>query len=374
MFTLTESQTIAAHQLAHNNEQELVPEPSSHDRQGYRSIRLAGIANMRDIGGLPIAGTNRVVKKKMFYRSAAPTYATEEDKEYLLGKLDIMTLIDFRTTYETKNLNFGKPKYEDNFLLFSVKEDTVISKDIDKTDPTKEALIMEEISSYPVLKRLYKGTPRVGERRNSLNGVVRKRYHIPLINDHYFFQGIYPGAPASVKLKANAVRYILQSDKIASYFLLKHLNEMGLFEMYRITVDHVQREVLTVFSVLRKMDNYPINIFCSLGKDRTGMMTALLLSCLGVPREIIIEDYHETDSHLASSLPKIQKYFISVGLTKEEFVLAPREIMAKFLEYLDKKYGGPCEYLNQIGFTFEDQKYVYDMLTEEAPLASIPDN
>jgi len=377
MFSLSESTTVTAHELQRNNEQELVPEPGSHDSFGYRSLKLAGIANCRDIGGLPIAGTNRVIKKKMFYRSAAPTYATEEDKEYLLGKLDIMTLIDFRTSYETKNLNFGKTKYEDNFLLYTAKEDdtaAAAAKEIDKTDPVKEALIMEEVSSYPVLKRIYKGTPRVGERRNSLSGVTRKRYHIPLINDHYFFQGIYPGAPASVKLKANAVRYILQSDKVAAYFLLKHLNDMGLLEMYKITVDHVQREILTVFSVFKKMDNYPISIFCSLGKDRTGMMTALLLSCLGVPRELIIEDYHETDAHLAASLPKIQKYFISVGLSKEEFVLAPKQVMADFLDYLDKHYGGPSQYLDKIGFTFEDQRYLYEMLTEEGPLASIPDN
>ena len=35
-------------------------------------------------------------------------------------------------------------------------------------------------------------------------------------------------------------------SQISAYFLLKHLNELGLFEMYRLTVEYTSREILTV--------------------------------------------------------------------------------------------------------------------------------
>jgi len=277
-----------------------------------------------------------------------------------------MTLIDFRTTYETKNLNFGKRKYEDNFMSFSVKKECP-SADVDKIDRSKEELIMEDFSCYSAIRKIYKGTPRVGERRKSSCGIIRKRYNLPLINDPYFMDGVYPNAPPAVKLKCKAARYLLPqgSEKVSAYFLLKHLNDLGLFEMYRLTLEFTHREILTVFRLLKRHDNYPVSIFCSLGKDRTGIITALVLSCLGVPRDVIIEDYHETEVHLEPSLESISTYFNRIGLTNEEFVRAPKNVMQRLLEYLENTYGGTSKYLETIGFSLEEQRLLFDVLTEE---------
>jgi protein tyrosine/serine phosphatase len=330
-----------------------------------RGFSLEGVANFRTLGGLPIANSNRVVKQRMVYRSAAPTYATEKDKCYLLDKLDIMTLIDFRTTYETKTLNFGRRKYEDNFMSFSIKKENNTS-DIDHIDRNKEAFIMEDYTCYSTVRKIYKGTPRVGERRNSSLGIVRKRYNLPLINDPYFMNGVYPNAPTSVKLKCAAARLLPQSDKISAYFLLKHLNDLGLFEMYRLTIEHTSREIMTVFNIMKCPDNYPVSLFCSLGKDRTGIITALFLSCIGVPREVILDDYHETEIHLQPSMESISRYFNKIGLTNREFILAPSDVMRRLLEYIDTKYGSVSGYLHSIGFCYEAQKTMFEFVTEES--------
>jgi protein tyrosine/serine phosphatase len=331
-----------------------------------RGKAMEAIANFRTFGGLPIENSNRVIKQKMIYRSAAPTYATEEDKKFLLEKLDIMTLIDFRTTYETKNLNFGRRKYEDNFMSFSVKKECSTS-DIYHIDRSKEELIMEDFSCYSAIRKIYKGTPRVGERRKSSIGIIRKRYNLPLINDPYFMNGVYPNAPASVKVKCTLAQYLLPTgcEKVAAYFLLRHLNDLGLFEMYRLTIEYTRREILTVFRILKCHDNYPVSIFCSLGKDRTGIISALLLSSLGVPRDLILDDYHETEVHLQPSIESISRYFNRIGLTNDEFVRAPREVMQRLLEYLDNTYGSTNLYLESIGFTPCEQRLLFDVLTEE---------
>jgi len=338
--------------------------PVASGEQGYpRGVGLAGVANCRDFGDLPIEGTTRIIKKRSIFRMAAPTYATEDDKCLLLDKFDVITLIDFRTSYETKNLNFGRRKFEDNFMGFSVRKDG--SGDIDKIDRGKEQLIMECETDYSALKRLYKGTPRVGARRHSSSGVIRKRYNIPLINDIFFFEGVYPSAPPAIKLRCNTMRHL--SDKAATYFLLRHLNELGLFEMYHLTMQHCQREVLTVFKLLGRIDNHPVAFFCSLGKDRTGMISALILSCLGVNRELILDDFCETETHLEPSMPEIAAYFQKIGLCKDEFIRAPRPIMKRLLEWMDSVYGSPKAYLNAIGFTYEEQQIFYDFMTVERP-------
>ncbi|MGM9998917.1 MAG: tyrosine-protein phosphatase [Candidatus Bruticola sp.] len=45
------------------------------------------------------------------------------------------------------------------------------------------------------------------------------------------------------------------------------------------------------FKVLAQKDSYPILFHCSAGKDRTGIMAALVLELLRVPRPIIMDDY-----------------------------------------------------------------------------------
>jgi len=46
-----------------------------------------------------------------------------------------------------------------------------------------------------------------------------------------------------------------------------------------------------VFGVLANPANYPLDFHCQAGKDRAGIVAALLLTLLGVDRETVIQDY-----------------------------------------------------------------------------------
>lgn len=50
-------------------------------------------------------------------------------------------------------------------------------------------------------------------------------------------------------------------------------------------------QILKIFSILSDKNNYPIIVHCSIGTDRTGMLSFLLNALLGVPEEELYRDY-----------------------------------------------------------------------------------
>lgn len=50
-------------------------------------------------------------------------------------------------------------------------------------------------------------------------------------------------------------------------------------------------ELLRVFEILSKQENYPIIFHCNIGTDRTGMIAFLVNALLGVPEEELFKDY-----------------------------------------------------------------------------------
>lgn len=52
-----------------------------------------------------------------------------------------------------------------------------------------------------------------------------------------------------------------------------------------------KQELLKVFSILAKEENYPIIFHCNIGTDRTGMIAFLVNALLGVPEESLYRDY-----------------------------------------------------------------------------------
>ena len=92
-------------------------------------------------------------------------------------------------------------------------------------------------------------------------------------------------------------------------------------------------------------DNYPLLIHCTSGKDRTGFASALLPLAVGVPRDVVIQDYDLANlyrrdvSHLFG--PKTQKDVISLLLSAQAHYLEAA------LEEIDRVYGSFEVYLTR---------------------------
>ncbi len=68
-------------------------------------------------------------------------------------------------------------------------------------------------------------------------------------------------------------------------------NEQTLTDQYVEMLEYAKPVVADVMRLLLKDDNVPVLIHCAHGKDRTGVMVALILGCLDVDGETIAEDY-----------------------------------------------------------------------------------
>jgi len=75
-------------------------------------------------------------------------------------------------------------------------------------------------------------------------------------------------------------------------------------ESYRNYVRHNTHSFRTLFGHLLE-DRAPLVIHCTAGKDRTGFASALILHALGVPDDVIAEDYLLTNSHYKRDLSSV---------------------------------------------------------------------
>jgi protein-tyrosine phosphatase len=114
-------------------------------------------------------------------------------------------------------------------------------------------------------------------------------------------------------------------------------------------------------------ENYPLVFNCFLGKDRTGVLAALVLSCLGVERETIVEDYaltHERMRLITEKLRRDPTQRETIDLTPPALLAAREATMSSFLGAVDQRYGGVRAWLQDAGVTPEQVERLEELILE----------
>ena len=124
-----------------------------------------------------------------------------------------------------------------------------------------------------------------------------------------------------------------------------------------------------LYSRLADDARLPAVFHCAGGKDRTGLVAALLLSWLGVERATVLDDYELTGRTLtAERHQEILSRFVATGMAQEAAVgllATPRWVMATALEAVDAEYGGVEAYLRgPAALTTESLQALRDLLLE----------
>jgi protein tyrosine/serine phosphatase len=125
--------------------------------------------------------------------------------------------------------------------------------------------------------------------------------------------------------------------KKAAYIVAKRImTPMGVKQMYIEFTTYCQAEIREALMVFTEPSNYPIEIHCTQGKDRTGIVSAFILHIAGVPFNAIIDDYAKTEKGLVLIYDDMLEELRQSGLS-EDFAKAPPQVSCKKKKKKKKK-------------------------------------
>ncbi|WP_420645213.1 tyrosine-protein phosphatase [Candidatus Leptofilum sp.] len=135
------------------------------------------------------------------------------------------------------------------------------------------------------------------------------------------------------------------------FFRRGKLDEYLLNGYTRVVLDGNAHHIGEIFQRLADPDQLPALIHCTAGKDRTGLVVALLLLTLGVPEETVLADYtlsNQFYNHfrngIAAEFKQIAPWGIAVD-DLQDLLLVKAKTLQSALAHLRQKYGSVDAYL-----------------------------
>lgn len=125
-----------------------------------------------------------------------------------------------------------------------------------------------------------------------------------------------------------------------------------LAQLYRRILDHCPHTIYQVMAAAAEPGAFPLLVHCFVGKDRTGVIVALLLALANVPPETIAADYAQSQANLQPIFEELRQHARQNNYDLDYFekMLASQpEAILDTLAYLDEKYNGAAGYLQAIG-------------------------
>lgn len=262
-----------------------------------------------------------------------------------------------RNTNSNTNTNTNIVDQEGKELLLKNDIDIDIDNDIDTVDNDCDSCADE--GGIPTSALLSRPAAR------------KERHFVSLMNEFKYVRGTL-----SKVRKRDLARTVLKSpgallsqrvrDAVKEPFLDK-INDGGLPMLNELLLRFGSPGIMYVLELCADRSRHPVIFHCTAGKDRTGMITAIILSFLGVPDEEIVQDYTLS----ANVYAQMNDHKAMVGalsqrsLNPKTFLGAPPQVMRDTLEAIREDYGSVEGYMTWIGFGPEKQEQLRKALTEE---------
>ena len=134
-------------------------------------------------------------------------------------------------------------------------------------------------------------------------------------------------------------------------------NIQSIIRSYCMYIDLRKGQFYETLATLATPEVLPALFHCNGGKDRTGLISALVLGLARVPNETIAEDYAITGKYLLSrhimGQAKIGNDVSTMTWEEYRDFACPPTIMDATLHYIQQRYGGIEEYAVKIGLSSE---------------------
>uniref|UniRef100_A0A383V676 Tyrosine specific protein phosphatases domain-containing protein n=1 Tax=Tetradesmus obliquus TaxID=3088 RepID=A0A383V676_TETOB len=300
------------------------------------ALEFDGIKNLRDL-----ADAYSEMKSGCVFRTAAPIHASELDTKKLYNDLGIKDLIDLRSSEEMMLEGMGSPAFQ-GLSFCKYKRDPAVNR------------VVPDATSY-----VHGG---------SHSDVMRVQ--IPVMEKHRYYWSI-----VSRMKKRHALQLVATAlvDKPASRRIaIEQVNEGGLEGLYRVLLSDSAEWFVAALRHIKTSaaSGRPVLFFCKAGKDRTGLLAALLLSLLGASEEAILQDYVISDQFHMVALAGLEENPKVTGLDREKFERAPREAMHAALQFIQETSGSIPQYLAAAGFGKAEQEELRQLLLRDGGSSS----
>ena len=133
--------------------------------------------------------------------------------------------------------------------------------------------------------------------------------------------------------------------------------------IYQWIIRNAGARIAESVSVLSEGGNLPAVFHCTAGKDRTGILAAMVLGVLGVDRDQIMQDYVLTNEIIAELGQRLQARPGNEHRTLDSFRAQPKA-MEMILDELADQHGGPVGYLQTHGVASGTMEKLRDALLE----------
>lgn len=130
--------------------------------------------------------------------------------------------------------------------------------------------------------------------------------------------------------------------------LFERFTNMGEFYLLLLNDKQFGSRVVKALEIIAGAREYPVLFHCTVGKDRTGVLAAMVLGLLGVSDEDIIEDYHLTTSAMPAFLERMKDVPEAQEMLEKlpaYFWEASRESMKFFLSAIYEAHGSIRGYI-----------------------------
>lgn len=125
-----------------------------------------------------------------------------------------------------------------------------------------------------------------------------------------------------------------------------------LLALYKQALETRQQAIADVLTIVADAPAGTVLFHCTAGKDRTGIVSALLLAVAGVEASLIVEDYALTGEMIAPMIEEIIADAAARGADIDAFrplLAAEPATMLATIAYIEGTYGSAVVYLERIG-------------------------
>ena len=126
--------------------------------------------------------------------------------------------------------------------------------------------------------------------------------------------------------------------------------DLDLATTYEMIADNYKENIAKILNVIADAKEGVILYNCFFGKDRTGILTMLLLSIAGVSKEDIIADYQQTYTYVKTYIKEHRDVLWDVS--SETHYSLP-ETMETLIDRIESKYGSVINYILSTGVSDE---------------------